>query len=440
MRKLLYGSVLSFMGLCGAFVAVAENTNNVSDNANNKNNNYVVGKAVDGKFTIKGDIGYLYNFASKWNIDNAQVKGAGNSSVGYGASLGYTHKSGIGLSADYLGFGSKWNTDGTNYQSSFHALTLTPNYRFSLDKSQEWGLRVGLGLGVALSDINWGNNAVGASGVAKNGTVEGISADGAYYTRAGGKNFTAGLCGNKVMSLVGDSTSGQYANRCVLFPEGKVLGSFPGSANNQEIARWLVSDPQARLGDGRLRVSNSPIAHDVWTLLVRGANHDPVALNILTSARAKPVTAAQAKETLQRMLGGFDGAQHPDFQAYNAPGANGKPLVSGSRAADLGIDSVSEAKMKAAGYSFAPAAPPPPPPAPKPAPPPPPAPKPAPAQTGPKEKETIKETTTETIIIEVPPEPQTGMVTNGKANSQVGFVLVPQVALEYDNGLFHGDI
>ena len=146
------------------------------------NNKFYINKSVDGFFTIKANIGYIYHFPTKWNMDGVKVNGAGNSAVGYGASVGYTHRLGFGLSADYLGFNNKWNSDGTGYDASFHTLLFTPSYRFALDKESTWGLRLGLGVGFSLSDVAWGKTGGAAGGLSGVG-ASGKSADGAIYSR-----------------------------------------------------------------------------------------------------------------------------------------------------------------------------------------------------------------------------------------------------------------
>ncbi|MDI9314527.1 MAG: hypothetical protein QM529_07645, partial [Hydrotalea sp.] len=124
---------------------------------------------ADGKLMLKADVGYVYSFGGDWNKSNAQSPSIGGNKstatggVGYGASLGYSHKSGIGLSADYLGFNHKWAGLGTdvnlktefNYDASYHVVTLVPSYRIKLDVANNWGLRVGLGVGFSLSDVAW---------------------------------------------------------------------------------------------------------------------------------------------------------------------------------------------------------------------------------------------------------------------------------------------
>ena len=135
---------------------------------------------VAGKLNLTANVGYVYNFASKW--DGADIgTGKANGGVGYGARIGWTNTSGFGISGDYLGFTSKWSNGDKQYTNPYHVLTITPSYRFSFGQTKEWGLKVGLGVGMSLADVSWGNaqTAKGANVEVARGKVAG----GAFYTR-----------------------------------------------------------------------------------------------------------------------------------------------------------------------------------------------------------------------------------------------------------------
>lgn len=560
MRKILYGSVASFLGACGAYAALAandqvphKNKNQFIDNnfvtavpttgadsygkpiANrrdkksiaNPDDKFVVNKAVDGKFTIKGDIGYLYGFANRWtgdfaNIGSSQnVKDSGSHAVGYGASLGYTHSSGFGISADYLGFNSKWNSDGVRYDAAYHALTLTPNYRLALDKDKQWGLRLGLGIGLSLSDLNWGAGPGAAGGVAGRKAVGSAAADGAYYSRAGGsKAFAPAYCANKKTSVITDSVGSgghRYGNHCA----NDLTMEKTAPISDLKIAAWLVTDKDARLGYVDRPTGQTPVAYDVWSLILKGADGDAVSLGTLSREAGKPVTQADAKSALVRITSGYDNITSPEgYQAFYDGGVKGGAIyLPKNTAKDLGIKPEEAIRLASAGALFRnleiPQAPPPPaPPAPPrkvikevvkiievpedvPSPPkevikeeikyeyiPTPSPKktvikevvktieelvPTPSPKRKVVKEVVKiieepvptpspavEKTKEVIKIveekvptpsapketlkEVVKEVDVPVDVAGRAKGDVGFVLVPQVALEYDNGIFHGDL
>ncbi len=178
MKKIVYGAVLGIV-LSGHNGAIAKtsydsaknkDSNNESSFSKNLNNNLLADK-INGQLTLKVDLGYLLNLPGKLNksyqdgTTDTTALGA-YSSFGYGASFGYTSNQKWGLAFDYLGFNRKWNNDDYNYQANYHIIGLTPSYRFSLDKKNQWGIRLGLGVGVALSDITYTRVAVPAGGTA----------------------------------------------------------------------------------------------------------------------------------------------------------------------------------------------------------------------------------------------------------------------------------
>lgn len=353
---------------------------------------------VGSQFTLQGNVGYMYNFSSRWNIDGRNIKGADNHAVAYGGSLGYTHRSGFGLSADYLGFNNKWTGDNTRYDASFHALTLTPSYRFALDKNAHWGLRFGLGVGLTLSDLTWGAVAGSANGLSDGLSIGGRVADGALYTRF--NNLTeiqAFGCSGKTAEVIYDSTGfgGRNRNQCVRAHDG----SKAADINDSKIAQWFAKDDKARLGNPSTPNGHSAVGYDVWSLLLKGADGDKNALRILSADLAIGITEAQAKRGLKQLLGGYDGKTRPQsLQAYDDEAVHSRIYRATHSATALGLTDEESARLRHAGIVFGAA------------------------------------NTTNTTN-------GTPSATNaGVAKDDLGLVLVPQVTLEYDDGVFHGGL
>ncbi|MDI9314322.1 MAG: hypothetical protein QM529_06595, partial [Hydrotalea sp.] len=179
---------------------------------------------IRGKITLTGNVGYVFNLPGTWNRgDGGTTNATKNGGLGYGASLGYVHSSGWGLSADYLGFAQKWssasgaeqaNSAGTyNYDAGFHVITLTPSYRFQLDKANNWGLKIGVGVGVSISDLAVSKQGPSGGNAASNGTRV---AGGAAYTYSNGNDNTPAINNNcpyftdSVGETVRDGTYGLF--------------------------------------------------------------------------------------------------------------------------------------------------------------------------------------------------------------------------------------
>ncbi|MGI9461498.1 MAG: hypothetical protein ACR2NY_02845 [Alphaproteobacteria bacterium] len=129
MKKLLVATALSLVLLSAAR---AEN---------------MLADKIDGKLTLSGNVGYIYNFAGKWRSHNSK---SGNS-VGYGLSFGYDHKSGFGISSEYLTYTHNYEIGNDSYKVPYHIATFTPSYRINFEDN--WYLKVGLGLGFSISSI-----------------------------------------------------------------------------------------------------------------------------------------------------------------------------------------------------------------------------------------------------------------------------------------------
>ena len=201
-RGLMVASTLAMVAL-SAFpvVGVAQNY------AGTGNNGPLLASKVAGKLMLKADVGYVYNFASDWNksggANGGDHKSVGASAIGYGLSLGWTNKTGFGISGEYVGFTHRWTgtANGTqkyNFEATYDILTVTPNYRFSLDKNDNWGLRLGLGVGISYSDVYWGRVDPTTNGVSNGAVKSGTKVAGGtvFYNASGvaGTVTTAGNC------------------------------------------------------------------------------------------------------------------------------------------------------------------------------------------------------------------------------------------------------
>ena len=110
--------VASCTAMGGATKAMAQNVSSSSSGAVGQT---LLSNKIAGKLLLKIDVGYIYNFSGQWDKQGRKTKSesdgsnisVGTGGVGYGASLGYNHLSGWGVSADYLGFDHKWVGAGT---------------------------------------------------------------------------------------------------------------------------------------------------------------------------------------------------------------------------------------------------------------------------------------------------------------------------------------
>ncbi|MGI9461584.1 MAG: hypothetical protein ACR2NY_03300 [Alphaproteobacteria bacterium] len=151
MKKLLCATTLSLALLSG--VAKAEN---------------MLADKIDGQLTLSGNLGYIYNFSGSWQSHNSK---SGNT-VGYGLSFGYDHKSGFGISSEYLTYTHSYNavtgeSGSFSYRVPYPIVTFTPSYRANFGKDDNWYVKTGLGLGFSLSSIeSLAANVQVASGLA----------------------------------------------------------------------------------------------------------------------------------------------------------------------------------------------------------------------------------------------------------------------------------
>ena len=339
----------------------------------NAQNSKLLADKTESRLSLKANLGYIYGFGGKWakSTDNSESKSLGASAVGYGASLGYTHRSGFGISADYLGFNHKWAdaSNGAKYDSNYHVVTFTPSYRFKLDSDNHWGLRLGLGLGFSVSNVAWANNLNQVNGAKV--------ANGAGYVLFGNKHSTtlslsnggSGLCPNVRSVEVTDDLSFETddANSCLDSRQERLSG-----ASNYAIAAWLKGLTITK--DDLVKVSKK--------------EGDNTAIN--REVDVKYYGLISDKVTNSCVWGMTEGCYMQNGK-QNIGGTAGKPGAV------------------------------------------------SPATVGPKAPATVDPTASG-----APGNPGSSnegdSITRGSGKGSAGFVIAPQVAVEYDNGVFHTDI
>ncbi|MDI9313942.1 MAG: hypothetical protein QM529_04625 [Hydrotalea sp.] len=358
-----------------------------SSNSGTGANGPLLANAVAGKLLLKADVGYVYSFAGDWsktgNADapkNGDNKSAATGGVGYGVSLGWTSKSGFGLSADYLGFNHKWSGGGTgtnagmeyNYDAPYHVMTITPSYRFKLDSADNWGLRVGLGVGFSLSDVNWANKTAVGNAQSNGTKVAGGAVFTPQQTNPTAATGATGCVGGTATagwtysdSLGGPSYDGLGGDPLQCFRLGLPASVASGLTDKSIAGLLAVSDPY-------LGIANADfLSYGVWRLLFNNSEDALFAPNVTTRSKFSNSTSHSVPtlETREQYVARCD-ARADHCASYNGVAAG--TYANGEAAA---------AAVDAAGPSA-----------------------------------------------------------GGSAKDDAGFVLAPQVALEYDNNLLHFDI
>ena len=334
---------------------------------------------VAGKLNLTANVGYVYNFASKW--DGADIgTGKANGGVGYGARIGWTNTSGFGISGDYLGFTSKWSNGDKQYTNPYHVLTITPSYRFSFGQTKEWGLKVGLGVGMSLADVSWGE-----AKTAK-GTASKIAGGAAYSTvlRLPGSN---GAC--SAPSEFSDSLGGSFTVSAVTITIGASkcndnANGVPADSGVSDTAManaFIGADGQRLLGS--IGAIGGVIPYGLWSGLATSTTNNTLAaqwldLFVVGKTPGAGVTSFLQSVTLEsvsaantRISGGVAAVtiNQAIFNLLNAKTKDALLIATGAKVADA-------------------------------------------------------------------PAPASG----GSAKDDAGFVLAPEIALEYDNGLLHADL
>ena len=360
-----------------------------------------------GKLSLTANVGYVYNFDSKW--DSSVGTGKANGGFGYGARLGYTSSSGLGLSADYLGFTSKWSNGRMEYTNPYHVITITPSYRFSFGESKEWGLKVGLGVGMSLADVSWGTakTAKGANGKVAGGAAFEIKTASPAYVNDFTGNANINSCmanlATKSVLRIADSNTGlaNVVNGCFDGSSGAVSGT--STITDADIAAWLIGKGVKTNAAGTALDATS-LSNANINLLSGGGAVSSAVLTAVKTATDAAAAAAAAKAAA-------------DAAAAAAAAAAAKAAADAAAAAAAAAAQAAAAKAAADAAAAAKAA------------------ADAQAATCTNGGGTWNKATS-TCTAKAANAPATG----GKAKDDAGFVLAPEVALEYDNGLLHADI
>ena len=376
---------------------------------------------VAGKLNLTANVGYVYNFDSKW--DSEVGTGKANGGFGYGARIGWTNTSGFGISGDYLGFTSKWSNGTTEYSNPYHVLTITPSYRFSFGQSKEWGLKVGLGVGMSLADVSWGTamTAKGASGkvaggavyksaatetessnmgdVAHSGVPGEIARHDMFTTASSPTATSAGgsvTCSNYfITDGFASATTIEATDICIgnehsgNFRLDRPSGSATGVEKNKKQNLGKGGTAGATFSYGyvtRVSITDSDIVADIKAGNIVWAK-DTIAASIWSAAVSTATTATEAQKVVDALKAAAASwtAGAGNFQAARATISSAVQTI-----LDAGAVGSDVAKLKgnlAAAIAAAPV-----------------------ADAG------------------------------GSAKDDAGFVLAPEIALEYDNGLLHADI
>ncbi|MDI9314036.1 MAG: hypothetical protein QM529_05120 [Hydrotalea sp.] len=279
-------------------------------------NGPLLANAVAGKLMLKADIGYIYS-----------LNGSGATSasgVGYGASLGWTNKSGFGLSADYIRFNNKWTGPGIsdatkqyNYDASYNVVTLVPNYRIKLDSAGYWGIRLGVGVGLSISDVNWVSQASASGGAQQNGVKVASAASYAVTKSKGGPAITVspsdfGLSSDPMFGGNCAVTNGNFSTAMIFSDsKGAPLATGAGmqlgdgsnrctvTANNNHVAGFSNAQIANALITGKIQLSDirmeNPVAYGVWSVFLQG---NPVASAIVDFNRATALGFFEAGNTV----------------------------------------------------------------------------------------------------------------------------------------------
>ncbi len=125
------------------------------------NSNFLFNK-INGKIFVNAGGGFFYHQTNIQTWTGSTISSLQTAGFAFGASTGYEHASGFGLSFDYLGFYKTWRhqllvSDGTPKEFTFvnwsHIISLTPTYRIGFGITKYIGMKFGFGLGLMIPNL-----------------------------------------------------------------------------------------------------------------------------------------------------------------------------------------------------------------------------------------------------------------------------------------------
>ena len=239
------------------------------------------------------------------------------------------------------------------YTNPYHVLTITPSYRFSFGQSKEWGLKVGLGVGMSLADVTWGTakTAKGASGKVAGGAIYRVIATCLSIQSASGS--------------YSDSKGGAINGVTFLANECKTQAAAPGAGVSDKVLVDILN-----LKSSYFTYTSGTISYGIWRRL--GADEN--------AATTKLEGAKSPVETAGSYTGNFE-SRDAYIARCTTTACEGQAASATGAAAAAGI-----------------------------------------------------------VETYVAPAISSSGGSGGSAKDDAGFVLAPEIALEYDNGLLHADI
>ena len=392
-------------------------------------------EAGAGKFNLTANVGYVHNFASKW--DSEIGNGKANGGFGYGARLGWTHSSGFGISGDYLGFTSKWSSDGLNYENPYHVLTITPSYRVSFGDNKEWGLKVGLGVGMSLADVSWGTaqTAKGAAGKVAGGAVYKSTTETGGGATGWGMRLTFDVepfiasasspalgvrssvfCANYIVAdKLGNGASSSATIKPNEVCRGQVASDAKAITGTLEVnQKWLLGQKRIATYDGGTKsdITDNDIVSDIKLKKIVWVK-DKIAADVWSAVitETDATKAQNVVDVLKAAAAGWTSGAG-EFEAKSGVVASDAvKTILNAGAAGSDVEKLKN-NLLALGVRFASNT--------------------VSGQSGSGGQSGLGGQTI--------PSSLDGGASGGKAKDDAGFVLAPEIALEYDNGLLHADI
>ena len=309
-------ALLITTALGGATFTKYANAKDANTNARGGVAGPLLGNYVAGKLMLKADLGYVYNFGGGWNktttatgLSIGDSTSVGASAVGYGVSLGWTHTSGFGISADYMGFKRKGidvaaSDEPTqfNYDASYNVVTFVPSYRIKLDSAGDFGVRLGLGLGLSVADVNWGNK-ITANGAQQSGGAR-VAGGAVYNVEEKARLSDFGMASDPNFGGNCNSLNGKFGGLLHVSDSAGATSTFPAlstgsNGRNRCTATGRQTNSVAGFTDAQIALAfkkgsisltdiseSNPFAYGVWSAALSGNNLPLIINNVIANVNA----------------------------------------------------------------------------------------------------------------------------------------------------------